>query len=92
MELNWGSCPFRKGGRQGAFSRIPLCAFIDGSEIVENHYYDIGIAVSTEKGLIVPVVRDCDELNLAAIEEWAYADKARSEKSPWRTCKAGSSP
>lgn len=57
-------------------------AFIDGSEIVENHYYDIGIAVSTEKGLIVPVVRDCDELNLAAIEKEikAYADKARSGK------------
>jgi len=57
-------------------------AFIDGSEIVENHYYDIGIAVSTEKGLIVPVVRNCDELGLADIEKEikAYADKARSGK------------
>ena len=57
-------------------------AFIHGSEIVENHYYDIGIAVSTEKGLIVPVVRNCDELGLAAIEKEikAYADKARSGK------------
>ena len=57
-------------------------AFIDGSEIVENHYYDIGIAVSTEKGLIVPVVRNCEKLNLAEIEKEikAYADKARSGK------------
>lgn len=57
-------------------------AFIDGSEIVENHYYDIGIAVSTEKGLIVPVVRNCDDLNLASIEKEikAYAEKARSGK------------
>ena len=57
-------------------------AFVDGSEIVENHYYDIGIAVSTEKGLTVPVVRNCDELGLADIEKEikAYADKARSGK------------
>src|SRR5690606_17945068 len=44
-------------------------AQIDGDEVVQNHYYDIGIAVSTEKGLIVPVVRDCDSLSLAGVEQ-----------------------
>ncbi len=40
-----------------ALQQVPaINAMIDGEEIVENHYYDIGIAVSTEKGLIVPVV------------------------------------
>jgi 2-oxoglutarate dehydrogenase E2 component (dihydrolipoamide succinyltransferase) len=41
---------------------------IDGNEIVQNHYYDIGVAVSTPKGLMVPVIRDCDSKDMAAIE------------------------
>jgi 2-oxoglutarate dehydrogenase E2 component (dihydrolipoamide succinyltransferase) len=41
---------------------------IDGEEIVYHHYYNIGVAVSTEKGLMVPVIRDADALSLAAIE------------------------
>ncbi len=44
-------------------------AFIEGDEVVQNHYYDIGIAVGTDRGLVVPVVRDCDQLNYAEIEE-----------------------
>lgn len=57
-------------------------AQIDGEEIVTNHYYDIGIAVSTEKGLMVPVVRDCDEKSFAGIEQdiIAYANKAKEGK------------
>jgi len=43
-------------------------AFIEGDEIVTNHYYDIGVAVSTDKGLVVPVVRDADRLSMAGIE------------------------
>jgi 2-oxoglutarate dehydrogenase E2 component (dihydrolipoamide succinyltransferase) len=52
---------------------------IEGNEIVENGYYDIGVAVSTEKGLMVPVIRDADKLSFAAIEKAivAYAGKAR---------------
>jgi 2-oxoglutarate dehydrogenase E2 component (dihydrolipoamide succinyltransferase) len=42
--------------------------FIDGQEIVYNNFYNIGVAVGTEKGLIVPVVRDADKLSLAEIE------------------------
>jgi 2-oxoglutarate dehydrogenase E2 component (dihydrolipoamide succinyltransferase) len=42
---------------------------IDGAEIVEQHYYDIGVAVSSERGLMVPVIREADRLSLAAIEK-----------------------
>lgn len=44
-------------------------AEIDGDEIVYKNYYDMGIAVSTEQGLIVPVVRDCDQKSMAQIEK-----------------------
>jgi 2-oxoglutarate dehydrogenase E2 component (dihydrolipoamide succinyltransferase) len=55
---------------------------IEGEEIVENHFYDIGVAVGTEKGLIVPVIRDCDQKSFAQIEKdiLDYATKARDGK------------
>ncbi len=43
-------------------------AFIEGDEIINNHYYDIGIAVSSEHGLVVPVIRDADRLSVAGVE------------------------
>lgn len=53
-----------------ALKRFPLVnASIDGSDIVYHGYYDIGVAVSTERGLVVPVVRDADALGLAQIED-----------------------
>lgn len=53
-----------------ALKEIPaLNAEIDGTDIVFKHFYDIGVAVSTEKGLIVPVLRDADALNFAEIEK-----------------------
>mgnify|MGYP001824770358 CR=1 FL=1 len=36
-------------------------AQIEGDEIVENHFHDIGVAIGTEKGLVVPVLRDCGD-------------------------------
>lgn len=56
-----------------------LNSYIDGDEIVHREYYDIGIAVGTEKGLIVPVVRSCDALSFAGIEKAiaAFAKKAK---------------
>lgn len=66
-----------------ALKEVPgINAQIDGNEIVQNHFYDIGIAVSTPKGLMVPVVRDCDQLGLAEIEQSiiGYANKARDGK------------
>ena len=44
-------------------------ARIDGNEIVYHNFYDIGVAVSTERGLMVPVLRDADQLSFAAIEK-----------------------
>jgi len=44
-------------------------AEIDGADIVYKNYYHIGVAVGTERGLVVPVVRDADALSLAAIEK-----------------------
>jgi len=57
-------------------------ASIDGEDIVYHDYYDIGIAVSTDRGLVVPVVRNVDQLSLAEIEaEIArLAEKARTNK------------
>jgi len=60
-----------------ALKAIPqLNARIEGDEIVENHYYDIGVAISSDKGLVVPVIRDADRLSFAEIE-LAIADLAR---------------
>jgi 2-oxoglutarate dehydrogenase E2 component (dihydrolipoamide succinyltransferase) len=55
---------------------------IEGDDIVINHYYDIGVAVGTEKGLVVPVLRDCDHKSFGQIEKDLsdYAVKARDGK------------
>jgi 2-oxoglutarate dehydrogenase E2 component (dihydrolipoamide succinyltransferase) len=54
----------------GALKEMPeVNAAIDGDHIVYRHYYDIGIAVSTESGLKVPVVRDCDRKSFAELEK-----------------------
>jgi 2-oxoglutarate dehydrogenase E2 component (dihydrolipoamide succinyltransferase) len=53
-----------------ALKDIPAVnAEIDGADIVYKNYYHMGIAVGTEKGLVVPVVRDCDQKSLAEIEK-----------------------
>ncbi|MYD45299.1 MAG: 2-oxoglutarate dehydrogenase complex dihydrolipoyllysine-residue succinyltransferase [Gammaproteobacteria bacterium] len=66
-----------------ALKRFPLVnASIDGSDIVYHGFYDIGVAVSTERGLVVPVVRDADALGLAQIEDQIveFGQKARDGK------------
>jgi 2-oxoglutarate dehydrogenase E2 component (dihydrolipoamide succinyltransferase) len=57
-------------------------AEIDGDDIVYKNHYDIGVAVSTEQGLVVPVVRDADRMSFAEIEQAiaALARKARDAK------------
>lgn len=53
----------------GALKAFPnLNAEIDGNEVILKHYYDIGIAIGAEEGLVVPVIRDCDRLSFADIE------------------------
>ena len=55
---------------------------IDGTDVIENHFYDIGVAIGTEKGLIVPVLRDCDGKSFARIEQdiLDYAKKGKEGK------------
>ncbi|MGB6984097.1 MAG: 2-oxoglutarate dehydrogenase complex dihydrolipoyllysine-residue succinyltransferase, partial [Methylocella sp.] len=53
-----------------ALREVPsVNAEIDGADIIYKNYYHLGVAVGTDKGLVVPVVRDCDTLDLAGIEK-----------------------
>ena len=66
-----------------ALKEIPAVnAEIDGQDIVYKNYYHIGVAVGTDKGLVVPVVREADHLNLAEIEKTiaGFGKKARDGK------------
>ncbi len=66
-----------------ALKKFPAVnASVDGSDIVYHGYYDIGVAVSGANGLVVPVVRNAEEMNMAEIEQSIveYATKARDNK------------
>jgi 2-oxoglutarate dehydrogenase E2 component (dihydrolipoamide succinyltransferase) len=66
-----------------ALKEIPnVNAEIEGDSIIYKNYYDIGVAVSTERGLVVPVVRDADQLSIAGIEAAIndYGLRARDNK------------
>src|SRR5205085_812854 len=63
-----------------ALKRFPvLNASVDGSDIIYHEYYDIGVAVSTDRGLVVPIVRDADAKSFAVIEQ-QVADYARQAR------------
>jgi 2-oxoglutarate dehydrogenase E2 component (dihydrolipoamide succinyltransferase) len=64
-----------------ALKKFPvLNAAVDGSDIIYHEFYDIGVAVSTDRGLMVPIVRDADQKSFADIEKeiTAYATRARA--------------
>lgn len=66
-----------------ALKRFPAVnASIDGNDVVYHGYYDIGVAVSTERGLVVPVLRDCDRMSIAEVEGGirSYAAAAQEGK------------
>jgi len=66
-----------------ALKAVPsINARMDGDDLIQNHYHDIGVAVGTERGLIVPVLRDCDQKSFAQIEQDLvdFAVKARDGK------------
>jgi 2-oxoglutarate dehydrogenase E2 component (dihydrolipoamide succinyltransferase) len=66
-----------------ALKRFPAVnASLDGTDIVYHGYYDIGVAVSSDRGLVVPVLRDTDRMNLAEVEKSIieYGTKARDGK------------
>ena len=63
-----------------ALKQVPdVNAEIDGQDIIYKNHYDIGVAVGTEKGLVVPVIRDADDMSLAGVEKaiGAMGKKAR---------------
>jgi 2-oxoglutarate dehydrogenase E2 component (dihydrolipoamide succinyltransferase) len=66
-----------------ALKRFPVVnASIDGNDIVYHGYYDIGIAVSSPRGLVVPILRDADQLGMAEIEKkiGEFGQKAKDNK------------
>jgi len=66
-----------------ALKKYPnINASIDGKDIIYHGYFDIGIAVSSERGLVVPIIRDADAMSLAEIEAKVveYGQKARDSK------------
>jgi len=66
-----------------ALQKFPLVnAYIDGTDIVQHNYHDIGIAVSSPRGLVVPVLRNCESLSFAGIESTIrdFGERARDAK------------
>ena len=79
-EIKLGFMSFFVKAAVHALHVVPaINARIDGDELVLNNFFDIGVAISTEKGLLVPVIRDADQLTFAGVEKEiaAYAKKAR---------------
>lgn len=75
-----------------ALKRFPAVnASIDGQDIVYHGYYDIGIAVSTDRGLVVPVLRDVESMSMADMEQSinTLAGKARDGKLPLEDMQGG---
>jgi 2-oxoglutarate dehydrogenase E2 component (dihydrolipoamide succinyltransferase) len=66
-----------------ALKKFPAVnASIDGNDIVYHNYYDVGVAVSSDRGLVVPILRDADEMNFAEVESGIaeYGAKAQQGK------------
>lgn len=75
-----------------ALKDVPsINARIDGTDIIENHFYDVGVAIGTEKGLIVPVLRDCDRKSFAQVEQdiLDYATKAKEGRIDFEDLSGG---
>ncbi|ARI78207.1 2-oxoglutarate dehydrogenase complex dihydrolipoyllysine-residue succinyltransferase [Halobacillus mangrovi] len=82
-DIKLGFMSFFTKAAVGALKEFPLInAEIQGNEIVKKKFYDIGMAVSTDEGLVVPVVRDADRLDFAGIEKGIadLATKARNKE------------
>ena len=78
--VNLGFMSFFVKAVVGALKSVPAVnGWIEGDQVVHNHYYDIGVAVSTDRGLMVPVIRDADDMSLAGVEGAiaALAEKGR---------------
>ncbi|PYI92676.1 MAG: dihydrolipoyllysine succinyltransferase [Verrucomicrobia bacterium] len=73
---------FIKAAVEGLKAFPSINSRIEGEDFIQNHFYDIGVAVGTERGLVVPVVRDADKKSFAELERDIadYATKAREGK------------
>jgi 2-oxoglutarate dehydrogenase E2 component (dihydrolipoamide succinyltransferase) len=73
---------FIKAAIEGLKAVPSINSRIEGEDSIQNHYYDIGVAVGTERGLVVPVVRDADKKGFAELERDIadFATKAREGK------------
>ncbi|MBW2657148.1 MAG: 2-oxoglutarate dehydrogenase complex dihydrolipoyllysine-residue succinyltransferase [Deltaproteobacteria bacterium] len=60
---------FIKAGVEALQEQPQINAFIDGKDFIEHHYYHIGVAVGSERGLVVPVIRHADKLSFAGLEQ-----------------------
>lgn len=66
-----------------ALKQFPIVnASVEGQDILYHGFFDIGIAVASERGLVVPILRDADQMNLAEIEKAiaSFAEKAKANK------------
>ena len=79
-DVKLGFLSFFVKAATAALQQFPVFnSYIEGSDLVKRNYFNIGVAVGTDKGVVVPVVRDCDTLSFAEIEKEisGYAEKAR---------------
>ncbi len=91
-DLSLGLMPFFVNACVAALKEFPeVNARIDGNDIVRQHFFDIGIAVSSEKGLVVPVLRDADRLGFADIERAidGFVEKTRTNHLDIRDLQGG---
>lgn len=70
FDVNLGMMSFFiKAGVEALREQPRINAFIDGKDIIEHHYYHIGVAVGSDRGLVVPVIRHADQLSFAGLEQ-----------------------
>ncbi len=81
--LKLGFMSFFVKATVSALKAVPaLNTQLEGEELIQNHFYDIGVAIGTERGLVVPVIRDADQKSFAQIEQDIidYAMKSKDGK------------
>jgi 2-oxoglutarate dehydrogenase E2 component (dihydrolipoamide succinyltransferase) len=81
--LKLGFMSFFVKATVSALKAVPaINSQLEGDELVQNHYFDVGVAVGTERGLVVPVIRNADQKSFAQIEQdiLDYAGKAKEGK------------
>lgn len=91
--IKLGFMPFFVKATVSALQAVPdLNSYIEGDDLVHREYYDIAIAVGTDRGLIVPVIRNCDALSFAQIEQAieSFAKKAKEGKLAVEELQGGS--